>query len=87
MLWGLTLLFLSDARRCSAVATPLVGTGAQGRFVHPFRAGGGGPLVDAAFRAWAFGRSGSRELRTLAIAGGVLLLGLVVARGCLRFVG
>lgn len=85
VLWGLTLLFLSDARRCSAVATPLVGAGAQGRFVHAFRAGGGGPLVDAAFRAWAFGRSGaSRELRTLAIAGGVLLFGLAAARVCLR---
>lgn len=82
VLWGLTLLFLSDARRRSAVAVPLVGAGAQGRFVHPFRAGGGGPLVDAAFRAWAFGRGAdaSRELRSLAIAGGVLFFGLALAR-------
>ena len=90
VLWGLTLLFLSDARRCSTVATPLVGAGAQGEFVHPFRAGGGGPLVDAAFRACAFGRAGtttSRELRTLAIASGALLLGLAVARRCVSSFG
>ena len=54
LLWGLTLGFLSDARRRSALATPLIGDGAAGGFDQPFRSGAGGPLVDGAMRALLF---------------------------------
>ena len=54
LLWGITLGFLSDARRRSALATPLIGAGAAGGFDQPFRSGAGGPLVDGAMRVLFF---------------------------------
>ena len=79
LLWGLTLAFVSDARRASAVAVPLVGTGAGGGFEHPFRAGGGGPLVDAAFRAYFFSKRRWPSRSAVAAAAGALLAVVVVA--------
>ena len=80
VLWGLTLAFLSDARRRSALAAPLIGAGAEGEFVHPYRTVDGGPLGDALFRAVLFSRGGSSEgwlkraVITTAAGGGALVL-------------
>ena len=48
LLWGVTLGLLSDARRRSALATPLIGEGAARGFDQAFRSAAGRPLVDGA---------------------------------------
>ena len=87
LLWGLTLGFLSDARRRSALAKPLVGEGAAGQFHQPFRSGGGGPLIDAALRALFLGRNRSHGSHGLGrwrwpvgCAALAVVLGLIKAR-------
>jgi len=95
LLWGLTLGFLSDTRRRSALATPLIGDGAAGGFDQPFRSGAGGPLVDGAMRMLLFpkkrrSRSQSQppqidwwrvlSLWPIQVAIAVVVVGLVKAR-------
>ena len=88
LLWGLTLGFLSDARRRSTLATPLIGDGAAGQFDQAFRSGAGGPLVDAVLRALFFRRKQSQShnawrwlsLWPVRCAALTVVLGLVKAR-------